>query len=290
MRNGQTRALMFTECELLLRLKYPAGDNHTLVDVGAQAGGFAQPFAKRGWRVIALEPEPSNYQELSERFKNFPNVTCIAKAVSQNSEQGVPFYVSSEHWGIHSLKPFHPTHQSRLTVDTVRLSAILTEMQVDWVTVLKIDIEGADFLALQSFDFKKMQPEVVMCEFMDERSQKNFGYTHHDMVVYMDNWGYFTFVSEWAPIVEYGRRGMPVSHRFLQCVPYPLDHEPAWGNLFFVPRGRAAEFRGVLSSYLGDLELSRKMAGLRSLMGKLPGGMALYHALHRIYKSLLNWS
>ena len=282
--------MMFSECELLLRLKYPAGDNHTLVDVGAQAGGFAQPFAKRGWRVIAFEPEPANYQELSDRFKNFSNVTCIAKAVSDSSEQGVPFYVSSEHWGIHSLQPFHPTHQSRLTVDTVRLDVTLTEMQVDWVTVLKIDIEGADFLALQSFNFKRMQPEVVMCEFMDERSQENFGYTHHDMVAYMDNLGYFTFVSEWAPIVEYGRRGMPVSHSFLQCVPYPLDHEPAWGNLFFVPRGRAEEFRGVLLSYLGDLELARKMAGLRSLLGRLPGGVAVYHTLRRVYQILLNRS
>ena len=281
---------MFTECELLLRLKYPAGDNHTLVDVGAQAGGFAQPFAKRGWRVIAFEPEPTNYQELTARFENFSNVTCIAKAVSNISEEGVSFYFSSEHWGIHSLKPFHPTHQATLKVNTVRLDEILRDMQVDWVTVLKIDIEGADFLALQSFDFKRMQPEVIMCEFMDERSQKNFGYTHHDMVDYMDRLGYLTFVSEWAPIVEYGRRGMPVSHSFLQCVPYPLDHEPAWGNLFFVPRGRAAEFSGVLSSYLTDLELSRKIAGLQSLLEALPGGKILYKALCRVYQTLLKRS
>jgi len=280
----------FSECELLLRLEYSKREKNTLVDVGAHGGGFALPFAKRGWRVIAFEPEPANYQELSDRFENFSNVTCIEKAVSDNSEQGVPFYVSSEHWGIHSLKPFHPTHQSRLTVDTVRLDAILTEMQVDWVTVLKIDIEGADFLALQSFNFKRMQPEVVMCEFMDERSLKNFGYAHHDMVAYMDSLGYATFVSEWAPIVEYGRRGMPVSHSFLQCVPYPLDHEPAWGNLFFVPRGRTAEFRGVLLFYLKDLELSRKIAALRSLLGRLPGGVALYHALRRVYQTLLNRS
>jgi FkbM family methyltransferase len=280
----------FSECELLLRLEYSKREKNTLVDVGAQGGGFALPFVKRGWRVIAFEPEPANYQELSDRFENFSNVTCIEKAVSDNSEQGVPFYVSSKHWGIHSLKPFHPTHRPTLRVDTVRLDGVLADMQVDRVTVLKIDTEGADFLALKSFDFSRFQPEVVMCEFMDERSQENFGYSHHDMVAYMDGLGYATFVSEWAPIVEYGRKGVPMSHRFLQCVVYPLDHDPAWGNLFFVPRGRAVEFRGVLLSYLKDLELSRKIAALRSLLGRLPGGVALYHALRRVYQTLLNRS
>lgn len=278
----------FSERELLLHLEYSNREKNTLVDVGAHTGGFAMPFARRGWRVIAFEPEPANYQELSERFKNFSSVTCIAKAVSDNSEQGVPFYISAEHWGIHSLKPFHPTHRSTLTVDTVRLDEILTDMQLAEVTVLKIDTEGADFLALKSFAFKRFQPEVVMCEFMDERSQENFGYTHHDMVAYMDGLGYTTFVSEWAPIVEYGRKGVPISHTFLQCEPYPLDHDPAWGNLFFVPSGKVVQFRRALGAYLSDLELIRRLGVFGSLLGRMPGGMVLYGAVRRAHQTLFN--
>ena len=278
----------FSECELLLRLEYSNREKNTLVDVGAQTGGFAQPFARRGWRVIAFEPEPANYQELSDRFKNFSNVTCIAKAVSDNSEQGVPFYVSAEHWGIHSLKPFHPTHRTTLTVDTVRLDEILTNMQLAEVTVLKIDTEGADFLALKSFNFSRFQPEVVICEFMDERSQENFGYTHHDMVAYMDGLGYATFVSEWAPIVEYGRKGVPISHTFLQCEPYPLDHDPAWGNLFFVPSGHVVQFRRALAAYLSDLEVTKRLGVFGSFLEKMPGGMVLYGAVHRVYQTLFS--
>jgi FkbM family methyltransferase len=258
-----------------------------LVDVGALMGGFAQPFAMRGWRVIAFEPEPANYKDLCDRLEGFANVTCINKAVSEVCARGVPFYISEEHWGIHSLKPFHPTHRPALTVETVRLDAILTDMQLDQVTVLKIDTEGADFLALKSFDFSRFQPEVVMCEFMDERSQENFGYTHHDMVAYMDSLGYATFVSEWAPIVEYARKGKPVSHSFLRCVPYPLDHHPSWGNLFFVPSDQVVQFRVTLSAYLSDLVLSRKMGGLRSFLEVLPGGMALYRTLSRVHQALV---
>lgn len=278
-------AKKFSELEVLLRLEYPAGGTHTLVDVGAHVGGFARPFARKGWRVIAFEPEPTNYQELCANLQDFPNVTRIAKAASDVSGQGVPFYVSSDHWGIHSLKPFHPTHHPTLTIDTVRLDETLVSMRIDQVTVLKIDIEGADFLALKSFDFDRFQPDVVMCEFMDERSQPTFGYTHHDMAAYMANLGYVTFVSEWAPIVEYGRRDVATApHRFLQCVPYPLDHSPAWGNLIFVPKARAAQFERTLLAYLEDLGGFGRSIGLRSFLRTLPGARALYHALGRIRK------
>ncbi len=287
MRIVGTNTVKFSECELLLRLEYAVGDEPTVVDVGAQVGGFAQPFATRGWRVIAFEPEPANYQELLARFEFYPNVTCVAKAVSDISEQEVPFYISTEHWGIHSLKPFHPTHQASLTVETVRLDEILTDMRLETVTVLKIDTEGADFLALKSFDFDRFQPEVVLCEFMDERSQENFGYSHHDMVAYMDQLGYATFVTEWAPIVEYGRKGVPVSHSFLQCASYPLDHDPAWGNLFFVPVGQVAQFRKTLAAYLNELERLKKIEGLRSLLKTLPGGSVLCRALNRVYQNVL---
>lgn len=244
------------ELGLLVRYESKRDGKSTLIDVGAATGELALPFAKKGWQVIAFEPEPINFHNLRTNLKNFPNVTCIAKAVSDTSGQ-VPFYVSSTHGGIHSLKPFHLTHRPTMMVDAVRLDEALADMQIDKVTVLKIDVEGADFLALKSFDFSKFHPEVVMCEFMDERSRENFGYTHHDMAAYMNNFDYATFVSEWGPIVEYARGDrLIVPPKFLCCAPYPLDHNPIWGNLIFIPNDRKQHFKRILSSYLIKLKLS----------------------------------
>jgi FkbM family methyltransferase len=244
------------ELGLLLRYESKRGGKPALIDVGAAEGYFAKPFAEKGWQVIAFEPEPINFHNLSANLKKFPNVTCIAKAVSDTSGQ-VPFYVSSIHGGIHSLKPFHPTHRPTMTVDAVRLDETLADMQIDKVTVLKIDVEGADFLALKSFDFRKFHPDVVMCEFMDERTRENFGYTHHDMAAYMNNFGYATFVSEWGSIVEYARKDqLTVPSKFLRCALYPLDHNPIWGNLIFIPNDQKQHFERILSSYLIKLKLS----------------------------------
>lgn len=260
----------FSEFELLLRLEYNNRNQPILVDVGAHRGGISYQFAKQGWQVIAFEPETSNYRQLCIKLEEFPKAFCINKAVSNITRNDVAFYVSSEHFGIHALKPFHETHLPTLTVDVVRLDEMLHKLNVEEVTVLKIDIEGADFLAIQSFDFKKYYPEVVLCEFMDKRSKKLYDYDHHDVVRFMHNIGYAAFVSEWSPIIEYFREDQRTNlPKFMRCVSYPLDHDPAWGNLIFVPRGKVADFEHTLKNYV-------RFKQLASYVKRIPGSTTLY--------------
>ncbi len=258
--------MQFSEHDLLMR--YPFRNRHpVLVDVGAHHGTFAQRFARQGWQVLAFEPEPKNRAHCQRNLSPFANAHCMPYAVSDVAGQKVPFYVSEEHYGIHALQPFHETHQPTLEVETVRLDAIIAQRGLASVTLLKTDTEGADFLALKSFDFVCYQPELVMVEFMDDRSQANFDYTHHDMVAYMHERGYTAFISEWAPIKEYEREGVAGEpHTWLQCVPYPLDHAPAWGNVIFVPQAQAAHFEDILGSYLADLHSGRQQAQLQRLL------------------------
>ncbi|WP_071515516.1 FkbM family methyltransferase [Geitlerinema sp. PCC 9228] len=246
----------FSELELLLRFPFleVKNDKKTIIDVGAHVGSVSKKFAQKGWRVIAFEPEPENLEDLKNNLSQFQEVTIFPKAVSNVEGQLVPFYVSSEHWGIHSLKPFHSTHKPAMEVETIRLDNTLINFNVNYISFLKIDVEGADFLVLQGFDFNKNKPEVVMCEFADERSQQNFGYTYHDVASYMQDRGYKVFVSEWGPIQEYGRKGQKTkAHNFLRCLPYPLDNQPAWGNLIFVRNDRVNEFSKLLGNYLTEL-------------------------------------
>jgi len=275
-------ASRFSESQLIARFPFADTAEPTMVDVGAHVGGSCLPFALRGWRVVAFEPEPENRRELENGLRGFDKFVCVPKAVSDVAGRTVPFYVSKEHWGIHSLKPFHDTHEPSLTVETVRLDGALEELDVREVTVLKIDVEGADLPALRSFDFGRYTPELVMCEFMDERSKKSFGYDHHEMAAYLQKQGYAVFVSEWSPIVEYGRKGRPSRrpHRFLGCAPYPLDHAPAWGNLIAVVSGRARRFEETLKAYLQEL---RAQGGvLRRIGRRIPGASRVHRLLRRL--------
>ncbi|NEQ09521.1 MAG: FkbM family methyltransferase [Moorea sp. SIO4E2] len=252
-----------------------------LVDVGAHHGSISATFARKGWQVIAFEPEEKNRAAFERNLAGFDHVSCIPKAVSNITRNKVPFYVSKEHYGIHSIKPFHETHELAYEVETIRLDDVLLDLNISSVTFLKIDIEGADFLALKGFDIDKYHPELIMIEFMDERSLANFGYTHHDVVTYMKERGYTTFVSEWEPIKEYGREGIfSEPHVWIQCTPYPLDHKPAWGNLIFVPDGDKDKFVGALQLFLRKLKQAEITASIRNQIKKIPGFKGLYRSIN----------
>lgn len=271
-------ATNFSEQKLIEYYPFDTMDTPVLVDVGANVGSFSHTYAKQGWQIIAFEP----VQALVERFKArnrdyLDQITLIENAVSDVTGDILPFFTSDEHPGIHSLKPFHETHQSKMQVTTTRLDDALDTHDVESVTLLKVDIEGADFLALKGFDFERWKPELVMIEFMDERSSKNFDYTHHDVAAYMDKMGYATIMSEWEPIVEYYKPGSPTSHRFIQIAPYPLDHEPAWGNMIFVTHGNEHKLMDAYEALKRDL----RVTALKKFVKQIPGAKRLYRLIRR---------
>ena len=272
----------FSEEELLSNYPYK-NSFPILIDVGAHHGYFSLVFAKKCWKIIAFEPENNNRSVFEKNLAEYDQVQCFPKAVSDIKGNKIPFYVSNEHYGIHSLKPWHKTHKLAYEVETVRLDDVLTELQVTSVSLLKIDVEGADFLALKGFDFLKYSPELVMTEFMDERTQPNFGYTNHDVVAYMKDYGYCAFVSEWEQIKEYGRDGIAtIPCEWLQCVPYPVDHEPAWGNLIFIPNSEKEKFAVTLQNYLKEAKKVKPKSYIRNIAKKIPGAKSLYNLIKSV--------
>jgi len=266
-------ATEFSEAKLINSYGFKEKSKPILLDVGANIGSFTHNFARQGWQVIAFEPVPDLIEKFEERNEPYhERVTLIKRAVSDVSGQIVPFYTSTKHPGIHTLKPFHDTHEAKLEVETIRLDEVVETHHLPHVTLLKVDIEGADFLALKGFDFEKFRPELVMIEFMDDRSLKNFDYTHHDVALYMDRRGYSTFVAEWEEIKEYYEPGKSVSHSFIQFAPYPLDHEPSWGNLIFVPKG---DEQKIMQTYK-QLKFDIQVDSIKKFVKKIPGAYSLY--------------
>lgn len=264
--------------EQFLFSSYRFREAAAFVDVGANNGAFAWPFAQRGWPVIAIEPHPELAENLRRTFTSLPNVRVVQRAISDQA--GVlPFYTSSEHPGIHSLAAFHSTHKRTTTVSVSPLRELLTELEVGNVAALKIDVEGADLLALQGFDFNALRPELVMAEFMDDRSSRHFGYTHHDMAHFMEEKGYETWVSEWEPLTQYAGPTDAPPHRWRSFHKYDYSGSPAHGNLLFIEPGNRSRLKHAVKRVLLVLrtkEWVRKVpplhAGARAAKRVLAGG------------------
>ena len=278
----------YSELNLLLRNPYHSDGELTFVDVGAYRGGFSRAFAKKGWRVIAFEPEPTNYHYCCLNTSRFPLVSCVQKAVSDVSGQRISFYIDERYSGRGSIKRVGQSHISEIFVETTRLDDALEDMNIEQVTVLKCDTEGADFLCLKGFDFDRYHPEIVMVEFLDARSKEHFDYTHHDMVAYMRDLGYRAYISELGPLTKSGRTNQigNSAYQFVAVSLYPLDYEPALGNIIFVSEENTPQFEHTLSVYLEDLKrikyLRFPLQYTKSVFTKIPCVMKAIYKLRRM--------
>lgn len=124
------------------------------VDVGANLGLFTIPIGKKA-RVFAFEPEDENYKILIENVKlnNVEqNVTVIKEIVTDHIGKD-EFYTSS--YGIFS-SIVNPNEQGsnwkalkKSTIPTVTLDVFVEKYRLNKIDWMKIDIEGAEVLALR---------------------------------------------------------------------------------------------------------------------------------------------
>jgi FkbM family methyltransferase len=202
-----------------------------MVDVGAHFGSALRPFARRGWRVFAFEPDAKNRAHLLSEFAGFQNVQIDPRAVSDRARQGVTFYRSDVSSGISGLSAFDPSHHAADSIDVTTLTEFLAANDLQTIDFLKIDTEGFDLFVLRGFPWQRVRPRLVLCEFEDHKTEP-LGYRYEDLANYLATQGYHVITSEWHPIQRYG-----VTHRwyrFSEGSPPLLKNPLGWGNILAV--------------------------------------------------------
>ena len=218
------------EVDIVYEVLKASDTSPIMIDVGAHVGNTLESFAALGWSVYAFEPDPKNRRLLLERFGKHRDVSIDDRAVSNEKREGVSFFTSEMSTGISSLSSFHESHSETAAVDTITLSEFVKHQGISDVGFLKIDTEGHDLFVLQGIDWNVTSPTVIICEFEDRKTLP-LEYGFHDIASFLLNRGYDVTVSEWWPLVEYGKR-----HRWRRFEAYPceLKSAEAWGNLIAV--------------------------------------------------------
>jgi len=148
--------------ELFVRAQLVFNEKEVFVDVGANVGSHslrvAHDYATRGVKVIAIEADSEAYNALVRNIKcnNLTNIDAINIAVSDHSGKAALYERSYDGTnvgtGLHSIMSelvpgsFNFSNGKSIEVSCNTLDNILSGHRAD---VVKIDIEGAEILALR---------------------------------------------------------------------------------------------------------------------------------------------
>ena len=114
-----------------------------IVDAGANIGMSAVYFALRypTATIVAIEPEPTNFAVLAKNAKLFPKIIPIHAAL-WNHEGVVRIQDGGGgHWG---MRVVDANISSAADIRSITLQALLDELKIDKIDLMKVDVEGAE--------------------------------------------------------------------------------------------------------------------------------------------------
>ncbi len=151
-------------------------DSRTFIDVGAFIGHFTlyayRILRKKGvFTIVAVEPDPANYEVLKDRIKYIRGVTLVDEAVLTEDGEEVEFSAGKRVHGLSTAGSVSPTYHAergllsgeKIRVKTVRLDTLIKRFGLAKVDLVKMVIEGAEYPILTdpSIDLSRVENMVV---------------------------------------------------------------------------------------------------------------------------------
>jgi FkbM family methyltransferase len=149
-------------------IKYAADRPKIIIDAGANIGLTAVFFANRfpEARIIAIEPEPSNFEVLLKNVAEYPNIMPVRAALWGEDACISLIDPGVGSWGFRASKNTAPCAEKDST-QGLTMNSILTKYQIDHIDILKIDIEGSEKEVFEHAEDWIDRVDVIMVELHD---------------------------------------------------------------------------------------------------------------------------
>jgi FkbM family methyltransferase len=184
-------------------------ENETFVDVGANVGSYslkiANDYKNKRVSVVAIEAHPKNYKALCRNIElnGFKHIKAINKAASDH--RGVITMYERSHDGNRVGTDLYSTYNTFLAEHNFILSNSL-EVECDTldnmlashrINVMKIDIEGAELLALKGATNTLKQLRKIIVEIHGDNFDKvkKILETHNFKLEIISASGHMTYIT-----------------------------------------------------------------------------------------------
>jgi len=204
------------ELETLKFLKSLLPFAGNFIDIGANIGIYsllAAAHIKKGGRVYSFEPSDWAYIRLIDNINlnGFKNIKVLKKGIS-NKTGKLKFYLCDD--DAYNSIGNHPMREviNIKEIDVTTLNEFCAAENISNIDLLKVDTEGADYLALLgASDFLKSQiPPLIFCEFNTNISE-GFTFSKNDFVKLLQDHNYNIYTLQNAKIFKVNPLENPVS-------------------------------------------------------------------------------
>jgi FkbM family methyltransferase len=156
--------ILIPTSEIWFNMIRPSEDE-VFLDVGANIGKYSLGLARQFEKVISIEANPATFKILEEgiRMNKLSNVTAVNIA-AWDSDKEIIFY-NGEVSGYHSAIFNHG--MGSIKVPARRLDRLLTDLKIQRLDWVKVDIEGAELEALRGLGYfiDKFRPKIIFEDF-----------------------------------------------------------------------------------------------------------------------------
>ncbi len=182
--------------QLFLRFLRQLDPGECVVDLGANVGYYALMAAWQlrhfeGSLVFAFEPNPHafTYLQNNRALNRLDNLVAVQQAVSNQSGR-IALYINPGGITYGSLQPYLSHLTERCEVQATTLDEFFSQWPVTKIKLMKIDIEGAELMALQGAreTLERFRPVIFYEE--NETACNAFGYTVKELRSFLQELGY----------------------------------------------------------------------------------------------------
>ena len=154
--------------EATLLKKIARFNPEVIIDGGANIGGYAQlvntycPQAK----VYSFEPVVETYNKLKANLDGNPNNIAINKGLYiENCTKSINIFPGDEHASLFDINSTLYNSTGSVDIELVKGDDFLAQYDIKNVFLLKLDLEGAEYDALQGFENALKSGSIKLIQF-----------------------------------------------------------------------------------------------------------------------------
>jgi FkbM family methyltransferase len=169
--------------------------NDVFVDVGANAGYFTLLAANcvgSSGKVLSIEPNPLIARQLRSNItrSQLENVFIEEAACSDSSDPLVLNLHDDSNSGRASVSRGNANGADRVQVESITLDQLVSKYNLRQVTLVKIDVEGAEFMVLRGMGetISRFRPLIVLE--LEAELLQGFSTTIDDVIQFLQGFDY----------------------------------------------------------------------------------------------------